>query len=157
MSDVNGLPQMAGPTESAPEEGTIGVRAGAHTVDISAVEHWVDEGLHIFRSSEFDCMSEAEGETEAVAAFVAMAEDLFRFLEDLLDAGRATEEEKLILIKLSRRFFEIYQAAQLDQEEQQKPWLRQLVRRLGQQPVRSQPEWHRQPATRADYSQLSPA
>ena len=65
-------------TEENAERGTIGVQVGDHLVAISGVEHWVDDGLHVFRSVEFDCMAEGEDLSKAVVAFVENAEDLFR-------------------------------------------------------------------------------
>lgn len=140
------------PTSEAPEPGIIEVKIGKHLVPISSINHWMeDDGLHVFRSTEFDCMAEADDEGAAVKAFIENAEDLFRFLDDLVDAGRATEGEKMTLIKLSRRFFEVYEALELEREAQRNSGLRNLLR----QPPRSQPQWQPQQAP-ADFSQLSP-
>jgi hypothetical protein len=100
------------PTEAQPEFGAIsvGIGVGGETFSISEVEHWVEDGLHMFRSVEFDCFAQHEDEWGAVEAFIQNAEDLFRFLDDLVDAGRATADEVRTLAKLSRRFYEIYNA-----------------------------------------------
>jgi hypothetical protein len=136
------------------EIGTIGVQIGDHRVPISGIEHWVEDGIHVFRSTEFDCMGEAEDALEAVNAFVDNAEDLFRFLDDLHDAGRATEDETRLLIKLSRRFFEMYEAIELEREAQSNHRISKLLRLL-RQPTPSQPSWQPQQQVPAGYSQPS--
>ena len=147
----------AAPTAEHPEAGAIGVVVGDHTVQISAVSYWIaDDGTHVFRSNEFDCMAEGPGEWEAAKTFVENAEDLFRFLDDVVDAGRATDAEKTTLIKLSRRFFEMYEACQLEQAAEENHRIRNLLRLL-RQPRRSQPQWQPQPKAPADFSQLSRA
>jgi hypothetical protein len=150
-------PATAAPTALSPQAGAIGVVVGDHSVQISTVSYWIeDDGTHVFRSEEFDCMAEAQGSWEAARKFVDNAEDLFRFLDDVVDAGRATEAEKLTLIKLSRRFFELYEACQLEAEAEQNHRIRNLLRLL-RQSRRSQPQWQPQPKAPADYSQLSHA
>jgi len=137
-----------------PELGTIGVQIGDHRVPISSVEHWVEEGMNVFRSAEFDCTGEAEDAAEAVHAFVENAEDLFRFLDDLCDAGRATEDETRLLIKLSRRFFEMYEAVELEREAESNHRISKLLRLL-RQPPSSQPSWQPQQRVPAGFSQPS--
>ncbi len=101
-------------TEDAPERGYIVL----NEVQLSEVEHWIDEeGLHVFRSTEFDCLGEAEDEYEAGRIFIENAADLFRFLDDLVDARRATSDEIRTLAKLSRRFFEASEPALKREEE----------------------------------------
>lgn len=127
------------------------MQIGEHRVPISSIEHWVEEDVHVFRSAEFDCVGEGSNEFEAVAAFVDNAEDLFRFLDDLHDAGRATEDETRLLIKLSRRFFEMYEAIELERESQSNQRINKLLRLL-RQPAPSQPSWQPQPPVPAGFS-----
>jgi hypothetical protein len=128
----------AAPTSENPQVGVIAVQIGEHQVPISSVCYWVeDDGTHVFRSSEFDCQAEAQDEWGAVQKFVDNAEDLFRFLDDVVDAGRATDGEKVTLIKLSRRFFEIYEASQLEEEAKSNHRVRNLLRLLRQPPRRN--------------------
>lgn len=149
-------PATAAPTAAHPQAGAIGVVIGDHSVQISTVSHWIeDDGTHVFRSDEFDCMAEASDEGEAASKFIENAEDLYRFLDDLVDADRATEAEKLTLIKLSRRFFEVYEACQLEAETARNRRIRNLLGLL-RQPRRSQPQWQPQPKAPDDFSQLSP-
>lgn len=148
--------QPSARTPDNPELGTIGVQIGEHRVPISSIEHWVEEGMNIFRSTEFDCMGEAEDAFEAVNAFVDNAEDLFRFLDDLHDAGRATEDETRLLIKLSRRFFEMYEAIELEREAESNHRIPKLLRLL-RQPASSQPSWQPQQQVPAGFSQPSHA
>lgn len=101
-----------GPTEAQPEVGIVALKVGNESIEISHVEHWVEDSLHIFRSTEFDCVAEAPDEAGAVVVFIETAEDLFRYLDDLVDAGRATDDEVRTLVKLSRRFFEAFEASE---------------------------------------------
>lgn len=140
-----------------PEFGTIGVQIGEHRIPISSIEHWVEDGLHVFRSTEFDCMSEDTDQTKAVMSFIDNAEDLFRFLDDVHDAGRATEDETRVLIKLSRRFFELYEADQLEHESENNPRIRNLLGLLRRQSPRSEALWQPQQPAPASFSQPSPA
>jgi hypothetical protein len=141
------------PTETSPELGTIGIQVGDRRIPISMIEHWIEDDRHVFRSTEFDCMGEGDTELGAVVAFVENAEDLFRFLDDVLDSGRATEAEKMTLIKLSRRFFEIYEATtELEQKKQHISRWRKFRRR----PPMNRPQWQRQPAL-GNSSELSHA
>lgn len=109
------------PTEDAPEFGYIVLNG----VQLSEVEHWIDEdGLHVFRSVEFDCLGEAEDEYDAGLLFIENAADLFRFLDDLVDARRATGDEIGTLAKLSRRFFEASEPAlKREEEKRRRKWL----------------------------------
>lgn len=128
------------PTEDAPDVGTIAIAVGDRLVEISEVQHWIEDGSHVFRSTEFDCIAEAENEGDAVVAFVANAEDLFRFLDDLMDAGRATGQETRTLVKLSRRFFEAFEASEEEERHRARISLRRTRR----------PQW--QPLTAQDNS-----
>jgi hypothetical protein len=130
-----------GPTEDAPEVGVIRIAVGDQAVELSTVEHWVEDGLHVFRSTEFDCIAEGKDLASAVVTFIESAEDLFRLLDDLLDAGRATDDETRTLVKLSRRFFEVSEA--MEQEEARRALI-SLRRRL------RRPQW--QPQTTRDSS-----
>lgn len=105
--------------------GVVKICVGDQNVLISEVEHWVEDGLHVFRSTEFDCQSEHEDEGEALFAFLQSAEDLLRFLDDLVDADRATRDEIRIMAKLSRRFYEVYAAQREELERRQR---RRLLR-----------------------------
>jgi hypothetical protein len=56
---------IGAPTEEAPELGRV-VAAG---VTVSEGLHWVEDGVHIIRSSEFDLMGQGDDLDEAVADF----------------------------------------------------------------------------------------
>jgi hypothetical protein len=98
------------PAEAAPERGAVQVKIAGQTVRISEVEHWIEDGIHVFRSVEFDCIAEHEDEGDAVRMFIENAEDLYRYLDDLVDAGRATQDEIRTFAMMGRRFYEIYTA-----------------------------------------------
>jgi hypothetical protein len=124
------------PTEAAPETGHIVL----NEVWLSEVEHWVSEdGLHVFRSLEFDCLGEAEDEYEAGRVFVDNATDLFHFLDDLVDARRATTDEIRTMARLSRRLIEALEVALKWEEEKPR---RKLRLPLSREPTHSY--WQRQ-------------
>lgn len=101
---------VSAPTAEAPESGVIAIAVGRSVVPISQVEHWTEDGMHVFRSTDFDCIAMDEDLCKALEAFVETAEDLYRFYDDLVDAERATQEEVRTLAVLSRRFYDVYSA-----------------------------------------------
>jgi hypothetical protein len=111
VSDTTRHPDTGpAPTAEVPELGVIAIAVGGSVVPISQVEHWVEDGLHVFRSTEFDCMATDEDLCKTVEAFIETAEDLYRFYDDLVDAERATPDEVRTLAVLSRRFYDVYSA-----------------------------------------------
>lgn len=92
------------PTEDAPEHGVI-CREG---VVVSDVLHWVEDGDHVFRSTEFDVIAGDADLATAADKFVQNAEDLADFY---VDARRdLTEIELEHAIRLLQRFTEIYRS-----------------------------------------------
>lgn len=134
------------PTEDAPEVGCIIVG----TVCISDVEHWINEdGLHVFRSVDFDCSGEDEDLWQAGRVFIENAEDLGRFLADLVDAGRATKDEQRVLVTLAQRFFDVYQES--EREEERRRWKRRLFSRSR---GAHSAKWQRRPALKTSSQPL---
>lgn len=109
VSDTANHPNDA-PTAEAPDVGMIAIAVGGRQIQISQVQHWREDGLDVFRSSEFDCIAMGDDVNKAVRAFIDNAEDLYRFLDDLVDAERATPDEIKTLAMLSRRFYDVYSA-----------------------------------------------
>jgi hypothetical protein len=109
VSDTTNHPNDA-PTAEAPEVGVIGIVVDRKQIPISQVEHWIEDGMHVFRSMEFDCIAMNEHMGKVLEAFIDTAEDVYRFLDDLVDAERATQDEIKTLAMLSRRFYDVYSA-----------------------------------------------
>jgi hypothetical protein len=99
--------------EDDPERGEIIVE----DVVISEVEHWVEDGLHVFRSTEFDLIAEHEAEFGAVVVFLESAEDLLLHLSDLILEKKATDHEVETAALLLRRFMRMAQASEREREE----------------------------------------
>lgn len=66
------------PTAERPESGTIG-SAG---VPLFTVEHWLEDGEHVFRSAEFDMTVGAPDIGAAADRFIESAYDLWGFMEE---------------------------------------------------------------------------
>lgn len=105
MSSTTSEQTTALPTEGTPETGDISVSG----VVISSVDHWVEDGLHVFRSREFDLLVEDEDEFQAVAVFIESATDLVFHLTDLIREKQATEHEVELASLLVPRFMNIWQ------------------------------------------------
>lgn len=73
-------------------------------VELSRATRWFEDGLHVIRSTEFDCIAEDPDPDGAVTAFVDNAFDLMLALSDLEQSGEATEGEGETLALLVRRF-----------------------------------------------------
>jgi hypothetical protein len=84
-------------TAERPEQGTIRY-AG---VPAFAVEHWVEGGDHVFRSTEFDLIAGDPDMRRAVDKFVEGADDLWSFLEE---QEKLTEGELELVSLLASRF-----------------------------------------------------
>lgn len=90
---------MAAPRDV--DEGTIGM-AG---VVLSRVIYWVEDGVHVLRSTEFDISASDEDHQAAVEKFVANAEDLAYFYRDLDDP---TVEELETALEILTRIHRAY-------------------------------------------------
>jgi hypothetical protein len=93
---------------SAPEAPDTG-QVCAHGVRLSSAVHWVEDGEHIIRSTEFDLIASGPTLDDAVNAFVDNAEDHVRFIGDLVRQERATEHEVEVASTLMQRFLTAYE------------------------------------------------
>jgi hypothetical protein len=89
-------------------------------VPVSAAEHWEEDGVHVFRSLEFNVIAGHEDFNTAVDQFVEKAEDLWTYLSEL--DGLTDNENETFLI-LSPRFRQILKVLERREEER----LRRLV------------------------------
>lgn len=137
---------IALPAEDAPETGDIAIG----DVVISTVDHWVADGLHVFRSREFDVIAEHEDEFEAVRVFVESAADFAYHLADLISERQATEHEIETATVLVPRFMRLW--------EDSDRALREAQRRILNLPRHGSPraQWHRR-STQSSSSQPLPA
>jgi hypothetical protein len=137
MSALSGYVRSVGdPTVDDPESGEIRVRG----VILSAVAYWREDGVHVFRSTEYDVIAADEDRDTAARTFIEKSEDYAEFLSD--SDGDPTEDDIAIATMIVHRLLEGY-AGPEDADCR-----RELLARVGER-VRSAVEqsWHR-PAPR---------
>lgn len=91
------------PTSESPEEGVLTF----YDVEVFPALHWVEDGDHVFRSTEFDLLAADRDQYVAIQKFIEMAEDLADYHVDLMKAGRATDEEADIALQILSRINEL--------------------------------------------------
>lgn len=90
---------QAAPTEENPERGEI--RHRLYGIQLCAVEHWLEDGLHVIRAADFDLMAVDEDHAQAVHKFVEEAYSLEAALRDLIERKEATLPEADLYIRLA--------------------------------------------------------
>lgn len=91
---------FASRTETRPSSGAVLLG----DVELSRAERWYEDGAHVIRSTEFDCIAEHVDAEEAVTVFVDNAFDLMLALAELDQAGKATKGERETLALIESRF-----------------------------------------------------
>jgi hypothetical protein len=79
---------------------------------LSQARAWHEDGVYTLRSTEFDVIAEDEDFDRAIDAFVAWLIDHATLLADLVDAGKATDEEARTFVVLSARLFPLLRTAE---------------------------------------------
>ncbi len=118
-------------TEGQPSVGAVYLGS----VELSRAERWVEDGQHVIRSAEFDCIAEGADVDQVVVAFVDNAFDLMCMLIEAQGAGEATDGERETLELLQSRF------ARAAWGERQKAARRRKV--ISQMRRRGEPHWGR--------------
>jgi hypothetical protein len=104
------------PTEEAPDPGRV-VAAG---VTLSEGMHWLEDGAHVIRSSEFELIGEGDDLDEAVRSFIGHALDLLAYLTEEIERGEATDHEVRVAGVLGARLAQAYRQVSEDREAQEK-------------------------------------
>lgn len=65
--------------------------------------HWLEDGVHVIRSSEFDLMGQGDELHVAVRDLVGQAFDLFAYLTAEIEQGDATDHELRMAAVLGSR------------------------------------------------------
>jgi hypothetical protein len=99
------------PTAEHPEQGQI-CYAG---IPAFAVEHWIECGEYVFRSTEFELVVGDPVMSQAVDRFVEGADDLWSFLEK---QEKLTENELELVSLLASRFRKVLH--ELDRREEKR-------------------------------------
>lgn len=130
-------------------------------VPISDVEHWTEDGNHIFRSTEFDMLVANEDEQRAVDQFVETTEDLLNITLATLQQGEVAHTDLDVARILIPRFLKVYKVLErldLETESQARRPISvriNLGRRRGEHSRVWRPRSRNSPANRP--SSLSPA
>jgi hypothetical protein len=135
------------PTPDHPETGMIGI-AGIPTFE---VEHWLEDGDYVFRSTEFELAAGATDMSAAIDRFVEGADDLWSTLEEQDDL--TANELELVSLLASRFRRVLHELERQDQERRRRRISISLHRQRGQR-LRT---WHPIRQTQAGSSQLSHA
>jgi hypothetical protein len=72
-------------------------------VTVSEGLHWLEDGVHVIRSSEYDLMGQGDDLHEAVRDFVGQAFDLFAYLTAEIEQRDATDHELRMAAVLGSR------------------------------------------------------
>ncbi len=105
MANPINVTQAQPPTYELPAEfecGSITFRPA--DAQLFEVLHWQEDGDLVFRSTEFDILAAAPTREQAILQFLENAEDLLSHLQELRDAGGATEHEIETAAALASRF-----------------------------------------------------
>ena len=100
-------------TEGAPDPGC----AVSFGILVSEGEHWVEEGVHVIRSTEFDVIAGDPDFDRALDQFVDKHEDLWGYLSGLEEL---TDNENETFLKLAPRFLAIHRELERREEERRK-------------------------------------
>jgi hypothetical protein len=96
------MPSSQIPTEAMPERG----RVTAFGQVVSEAEHWIEDGIHVLRSSEFDLIAGDPDFIITLNIFGEKTEDLFWYLSE---RDSLTDNENETFLLLAPRFMGIFQ------------------------------------------------
>ena len=96
------------PTLDAPANGLVSTIVNGKSLPLSEAEYWVNGQIYVVRSREFDCFAEGSDLDRALTAFGKAVYTFTDALQRRDESGEATETEKEILRRLSRRLSRIY-------------------------------------------------
>jgi len=116
-------PTMSYPSaEEHPDYGVI-----AHSeygIELCAIEHWVEDGLHVIRAADFDLIALDEDHDKAACKFVEEVFSLVGALHELVMHGEPTPSERELWVLLATPILE---AGNRDQEAAEQKRARRLI------------------------------
>ncbi len=133
-------------TEAAPEYGRISV----FDITVSFAEHWVEDGIHVLRSMDFDVIAGAADFQSAIDQFVEKAEDLWSYLSNL---ETISDNENEMFLKMAPRFLDIYKELERREKSRRERVISINIGRLRQRGQHSLRNWR--PSQPASASQPS--
>ena len=95
-------------------------RVVAAGITLSEGMHWLEDGAHVIRSSEFELIGEGDDLDEAVRNFVGHALDLLTYLNEEIERGEATDHEVRVAGVLGARLGQAYRQVSEDREAEGK-------------------------------------
>lgn len=95
-----------------------------HGVILTHALYWVEDGVHVVRSREFDLIGEGEDRESAIEMLAGNAHDLVIFLGELIRAGDATPYELETFTTLGARWVEMYERHENEMRGRLLPWRR---------------------------------
>ena len=116
---------VATPTEENPDRGRVAAVGG---VVLSDAEHWVEDGVHVIRSTEFPVIAGADDFDGAVDQFGEKLEDLWLYLSEI---ETLTDNENELFLALAPRFRDIYRELERREAERQRRIIILNLRRRG--------------------------
>jgi hypothetical protein len=105
---MSNAPVPTATSETNAETGCVVVE----DVPISQAIAWLEDGVYIVRSTEFDLLAEDEDFSEALSLFIDRAADYATALSELISSHEATEDEGRLAGILSRRLIAAFMAAE---------------------------------------------
>jgi hypothetical protein len=132
------------PNEQEPEYGEVSLGLnGGPSVPLTEAVRWVDDGVCVVRSLEFDVTGEGQNWPVALEAMLEHTRDYWGFLAELVAEGKATEREQRIEAMLGSRLVEAYETALKAVEGQARKRLTVNLRR--KPPRQRQSQWSPRP------------
>jgi hypothetical protein len=101
------------PSEDAPVLG----RAKWLGVPISEGERWVEDDVHVIRSTEVDVIAGDADFQQAVEQFIRKVEDLFHYLSTVEELS---DNENETYLRLAPRFLKVYKELERREEERRR-------------------------------------
>jgi hypothetical protein len=101
----------------ASEEAAIPGRACWFDILISEGERWIEDGVNVIRSTEFDVVAGDPDFDKALAQFFGKLEDLWVYLSGVEELS---DNENETFLALAPRFLEVYKELERREEERRK-------------------------------------
>lgn len=112
MSTFDGPP--AATSEQSAEQGWVFVSGPDGDCKLSEARAWLEDGVYVLRSTEFDVIAEDEDFDRTIDVFVTWLLDHAALLAELVDTGKATEDEAATFAVLSARLFPLLRASEAE-------------------------------------------
>jgi hypothetical protein len=117
-------------TEAAPEYGTVSLLG----LPITDAEHWIEDGVHVLRSLDFDVTVGDRDFWAAVDKLGGSVEDLWSYLSEL---ETITDNENETFVLLASRFQRVFRELEKRERERRRRLIILNLRKRGQHHFRN--------------------